>query len=153
MKLFRCIDRNLHQLIITFNNFTDFVMSDEIFFNHQNYCVHVKLYLTLRHVIKHADIDLLRYSLRKITVAFQSEAIESSKYVKTFLHLLHVIDSPTASVKLQEAILVSSLINLQKQFDTNFETDKLLKLLNLNLKIFQREHSLFSNNHQKYLER
>ena len=49
MKLFRCIDRNLHQLITTFNNFTDFVMSDEIFFNHQNYCVHVKLYLTLHH--------------------------------------------------------------------------------------------------------
>ena len=100
MKLLRYIDRNLHQLITTFNNFTNFVMSDEIFLNHQNYCVHVKLYLTLRHVIKYADIDLFRYSLRKIAVAFQFEAIESSKYVKTFLRLFHVIDSPTAFVKL-----------------------------------------------------
>ena len=128
-------------------------MSDEIFFNHQNYCVHVKLYLTLRHIIKHADIDLLRYSFRKIAVAFQFETIESSKYVKAFLRLFHVIDFSTIFVKLQKTILISSLINLQKQFDTNFETDRLLKLLNLNLKIFQRERFLFSNNHQKYLER
>ena len=75
-------------------------MFDEIFLNHQNYYVHVKFYLTLRHVIKHADIDLFRYSFQKIVVVFQFEAIESSKYVKTFLRLLHVIDFSTTFVKL-----------------------------------------------------
>ena len=147
MKLLCCIDRNLHQFITIFNNFTNFVIFDEIFFNHQNYCVHVKLYLTFRHVIKHVDIDLFRYSFRKIVVAFQFKAIESSKYVKIFLRLFHVIDFSTVFVKLQEIILINSLINLQRQFDTNFKTDKLLKLLNLNFKIFQRKRFLFSNNY------
>ena len=113
----------------------------------------MKLYLTFRHIIKHVDIDLLQYSFQKIIVAFQFETTESSKYVKTFLRFFHVIDFSTTFKKLQKVILINSLINLHEQFDINFETNKFLKLLNLNFKIFQRKRTLFLNNHQQYFER
>ena len=74
----------------------------------------MKLYLTFRYIIKHVDIDLLRYSLRKIVIAFQFKTIESSKYVKIFLHFLHVIDFSKTFENLQKVILVSSLINLHE---------------------------------------
>jgi len=38
--------------------------------------------------------------------------------------------------KLQDAILINNLVNFQNRENFNFEIDQLLKLLNLNLKLF-----------------
>ena len=125
---------------------------DEQFHNHQNYCTYVELYLTLRYAIKHADIGLLRYALRHITVIFQAEAADTPKYAQALLYVLHLVDSPAATMRLQECVLSNSLVNLQGAKDSNFELDRLLELLNNNLKALQQERSYFSKNSDTLLE-
>jgi hypothetical protein len=125
---------------------------DQEFENHQHYCAHVELYLTIRYAIKHADIGLLRYALRHVTIIFQASAAGTPKYAQALLHTLHTIDSPAATIKLQDAILMNGLANLRGDGNSNFETDRLLELLNNNLKAFQQERSYLSKNSDTLLE-
>ena len=125
---------------------------DQEFRNHQNFCAHVELYLTLRYAIKHADIGLLRRALRQVMMMFQAESAGTPNYAQVLLRVLHMTDSPAATLELQDAILANSLVNLRGNEDSNYETDRLLELLNNNLKTFQRERSFFSKNSDKLLE-
>jgi hypothetical protein len=49
--------------------------------------MHVEVYLTLSHALKHADTGLLRYALRHTAVIFQAEAVEIPKYANALLHI------------------------------------------------------------------
>lgn len=51
---------------------------DQQYQNHQHFCAHVEIYLTLKYAIKHADIGLLRYALRFVTIVFQAEVAGTS---------------------------------------------------------------------------
>lgn len=120
--------------------------------NHQNFCSHGETYLTLKHAIKMADIGLIRYVLRKVTVMFQAKVAATPNYAKALLRMMHLVDSPAATKELQDAVLSNGLVNLQGESNTNFEVDRLLEMLNLNLKTFQRERSHFSPNSDQLLE-
>ena len=111
-------------------------ITDEEFYNHQVFCSHVEIYLTLRHAIKYADIGLLRYSLRQCAVIFQSKEASTPMYGRALLYTLHLVDSPASDPQLQDFILANSLVNLRGAADSNFELDRLLELLNNSLKIF-----------------
>jgi hypothetical protein len=124
---------------------------DEQFNNHQNFCAHVESYLILRYAIKYVDIDLLRHALRKITVMFQSRCADTSKYAQVLLYTLHTIDSIVSVTRLQNVILMNEIVNLRDQLDSNFETDRFLKLLNNNLKSFQKERTISSKNDDELL--
>ncbi len=125
---------------------------DEHFNNHQNYCAHVETYLILQYAIKYANIDLLCYALRHMTVMFQTETAETLKYEQTLLYILYLIDSAIMMTRLQECMLINSLMNLQDVEDFNFELNRLLELLNNNLKTFQRKRSSFTKNSDQMLE-
>ena len=127
-------------------------LCDQQFENHQNFCAHVESYLTLRYAIKHADIGLLRHALRHVTLIFQARVASTPKYAQALLYTLHTVDSPASSDRLQEAILMNGLVNLRGAEDSHFETDRLLELLNNNLKVFQQERSYFSKNSDQLLE-
>ena len=127
-------------------------VQDQEFQNHQNFCANVEVYLTLRYAIKHADIGLLRHALRRVTMVFQAEVAGTPNYSYALLRVLHMVDSPAASVELQDSILANSLVNLRGGDNTNFEVDRLLELLNNNLKAFQKERSYFSPNSDRLLE-
>ena len=114
--------------------------------------MHVEVYLTLRHAIKYADISLLRYVLRHIAVVFQAEAAETPKYAYTLLYIIYLTDSPTATIRLQEAVLANSLVNLQGDADLYFKLDRLLELYNNSLKAFQQERLYFSKYSNRLLE-
>ena len=148
----KSISKKIHRPLPTTYADIEPPMLDEQFNNHQNYCTHVELYLTLRYAIKHADIGLLRYALRHATVIFQAEAAGTPKYAQALLYLLHLTDSPAAAIRLQECVLANSLVNLQGAADSNFELDRLLELLNNSLKAFQQERSYFSKNSDRLLE-
>ena len=124
---------------------------DQQYENHQNFCSHVETYLTLKHAIETADIGLLRHVLRKVTIIFQAKVGGTPNYGQALLRMLHATDSPAATVVLQDAILANSLVNLKGLKNSSFPTDKLLELLNLNLKTFQRERSQFSKNSDELL--
>lgn len=126
---------------------------DEQFHNHQVFCSHVEIYLSLRYAIKHADIGLLRLALRHSAVIFQAAAAGTPKYARALFHTLHLVDSPAADIQLQEFILANSLVNLRGAADSNFELDRLLELLNNSLKAFQQERSYFSKYSDDLLQR
>ena len=125
---------------------------DQQFQNHQHFCAHVEIYLTLKHAIKYADIGLLRHALRAVTVIFQAEIAGTPKYAQALLYTLHLVDSPAAAIELQECVLANSLVNLRGNADTNFELDRLLELLNNNLKAFQYDRSYYSKHSDILLE-
>lgn len=125
---------------------------DQEFENHQNYCALVEIYLTLKYAIKHGDIYLLRHVLRRVAVVFQADVAGTPKYRQALLYTLHLIDTPAASTRLQDCVLMNSLVNLQGVNDSNFELDRLLELLNNSLKAFQQERSYFSKNSDLLLE-
>ena len=131
---------------------TETPIRDEQFHNHQKYCSHVEAYLTLRYSIKHADIGLLRLALRQVTILFQAPAAHAPKYAQALLYVYHLVDSPAASIKLQDCVLTNSLVNLRGSTDSNFELDRLLELLNNNLKAFQQERSYYSKYSDTLLE-
>ena len=125
---------------------------DQQFQNHQNFCDHVESYLTLRYAIKYADIGLLRHALRHATVIFQASVAGTPKYAQALLYTLHAIDSSAATIRLQESILMNSLVNLRGDEESSFETARLLEILNNNLKMFQHERSYFSKYSDTLLE-
>ncbi|KAL2051285.1 hypothetical protein ABVK25_008534 [Lepraria finkii] len=114
--------------------------------------MHVEVYLTLRHAIKYTDIGLLRYALRHIAVVFQAEAAETPKYAHALLYIIYLTNSPAATIRLQEAVLANSLVNLQGDADSYFKLDRLLELCNNSLKAFQQERSYFSKHSDRLLE-
>ena len=126
--------------------------TDQEYENHQNFFVHVEAYFTLRYTIKHADIGLLRYALRRVTVIFQAQTSGTPHYAQALLHTLHMVDTLAATMKLQNAILANGLVNLRGENDSNFETDLLLELLNNNLRAFQHERTYFSKNNDSLLQ-
>ena len=125
---------------------------DQQYQNHQHFCAHVEIYLTLKYAIKHADIGLLRYALRLTTVVFQADVAGTPKYAQALLYTLHMVDSPASSTELQNCVLANSLVNQRGKSDTNFELDRLLELLNNNLKAFQYDRSYFSKHSDILLE-
>ena len=125
---------------------------DQQFQNHQNFCDHVESYLTLRYAIQYADIGLLRHALRHTTVIFQASVAGTPKYAQALLYTLYAIDSSAATIRLQESILMNSLVNLRGDEESSFETDRLLEILNNNLKTFQHERSYFSKYSDTLLE-
>ena len=125
---------------------------DQEFHNHQKYCALVEIYLTLRYAIKYADIGLLRHALRDTAIVFQAAAARAPKYGHALLYTLHLVDSPAATMRLQECVLTNSLVNLEGAEDSNFELDRLLELLNNNLKAFQQERSYYSKDSDTLLE-
>ena len=152
MSLLRRLNEKIHASSFLCSFAIQSSIIDQKFRNHQNFCAHVKMYLTLKRAIKFADIDLLRHALRKIIVIFQTKMIETSNYAQTLLRVLHLIDSSIVTKKFQNVILINSLINLQRSVNTNFEVDKLVKLLNLHLKTFRRDRSVFFKHSDKLLE-
>ncbi|KAL8635581.1 MAG: hypothetical protein Q9228_006941 [Teloschistes exilis] len=126
---------------------------DQEFENHQNFCAHVEQYLTLRYAIKFADIGLLRLCLRTITLMFQSSHAGTPKYSQALLYLVHTTDTVAAHPQLQDAILANSLVNTRGATDSNYETDRLLEILNNNLKVFQQERSYFSRDSDTNLQK
>lgn len=127
-------------------------ITDKQFNNHQKYCTHVEAYLILRYAIKHTDIDLLKHSLRIVTVMFQSRNANALKYAQALLFTLHTIDSLAFAVRLQKIILTNDLINLRDESNLNLEIDCFLKLFYNNLKVFQQEKSYFSKNSDELLQ-
>ena len=125
---------------------------DQEFENHRHFCAHVEVYLTLRYAIKHADIGLLRYALRHTAILFQAEVAGTPKYARALLYTLHLVDTPAASIRLQNCVLSNSLVNLKGGEDTNFEVDKCLELLNNLLKAFQNDRSYYSKHSDQLLE-
>ena len=107
--------------------------------------------MTLKHVIETVDINFLRHVLRKVTIIFQIKINDTSNYNQTFLRMLHATDFFAVIMILQNVIFVNNFVNLKKLKNLSFLIDKLLKLLNLNLKIFQRERFQFSKNSDKFL--
>ena len=75
---------------------------------------------------------------------FQASVAGTPKYAQALLYILHAIDSSAATIRLQESILMNSLVNLRGDEESSFETDRLLEILNNNLKTFQHERSYFS---------
>ena len=65
--------------------------------------------------------------------------------------MLHATNFLVIIMILQNVILVNNFVNFKKLKNLNFSIDKLLKLLNLNLKIFQRKRSQFSKNNDEFL--
>lgn len=63
-----------------------------------------------------------------------------------------MVDSPAATIELQDCILANSLVNMRGNADTNFELDRLLELLNNNLKAFQYDRSYYSKHSDILLE-
>ena len=56
------------------------LMKNEIAKNHLRFIRHMNAYLQLTYVIKHEDIDLLRYALRDVCVMFQTSKDSTYKY-------------------------------------------------------------------------
>jgi hypothetical protein len=115
---------------------------DDHWLNHTRYCNHVETYLLLSYAIKNADIGLLRRALRECCIMFQSKVGGTTNYGRELIRQIHLVDSSAASEELQRAVLVNSLVNLHSEGvneATNFETDRLLELLNNTLKYFRRE--------------
>ncbi len=146
LQVLNSISDKIHWFSIMTKVIVESSACDEHFNNHQNYCAYVETYLTLWYAIKYANIDLLRYALRYMTVMFQTETIETLKYKQTLLYILHLTDSTIAMTRLQECMLINSLMNLWSIEDFNFELNWLLELLNNNLKMFQRKQFSFTKN-------
>ena len=107
--------------------------------------------MTFKHVIETADINFLRHVLRKITIIFQIKINNTLNYDQTLLHMLHATNFFAATIILQNVILANNFVNLKKLNNSSFLIDKLLKLLNLNLKIFQQKRFQFSKNSDEFL--
>lgn len=125
---------------------------DEQLANHQRFCFHVEVYLTLSHAIKHADIGLLRHALRLCAVIMQSGCAGMPKYAPALLYVLHLVDSLAASPQLQRCVLANSLVNLQGGVDSNFELDRLLELINNNLRAYQTERAYYAISSDELLQ-
>lgn len=65
---------------------------------------------------------------------------------------MHTIDSSTSIFKFQNAIFINDFVNLQNEKKFNFKIDKLLKLLNNNLKIYQQKQFYFFKNNDILFE-
>ena len=65
--------------------------------------------------------------------------------------MLHATNFFVVTMILQNVILVNNFVNFKELKNSSFSIDKLLKLLNLNLKIFQRERFQFSKNNDELL--
>ncbi|MCJ1356189.1 MAG: hypothetical protein MMC33_006183 [Icmadophila ericetorum] len=146
------ISDTIHAPLPTAAPETQAPVHDQQFHNHQKYCSHVEIYLTLRYAIKHADIGLLRHALLNTAVVFQAAAAGTPKYAHALLYTLHLVATPAPTLDLQNCILESGLVNLGGAEDTNFELDRLLELLNNSLKVFQQERSYYSKNSDTLLE-
>ena len=68
------------------------------------------------------------------------------------LYTLHLVDTPAATVKLQDSVLANSLVNLKGLQDSNFELDRLLELLNNSLRCYQQERSYYSIHSDELLQ-
>ena len=61
-------------------------------------------------------------------------------------------DSSAATIRLQKCVLANNLINLRDVENSNFELNRLLELLNNNLRAFQKKRSHFSKNDDQLLK-
>ena len=109
----------------------------------------MKFYFLLKHAIKFADIELLRYVIRNCMIIFQIKVDDVSQYDRELIKLVHLIDNNVASFELQRVVFINEFVNLYRRLDYNFETDRLLKLLNNVLKYFQRERFFYVYNNDK----
>ncbi len=76
-------------------------------------------------------------------IMFQADAAGTHNYARDLLRLSHLTDSSASASELQRAVLTNSLVNLHERTEYEFETDRLLELLNNSLKAFQHGAILF----------
>jgi len=120
---------------------------DMEFVNHLRYIEAVEPYIVLKQAIKHADIGLLRKAIARCCVNFHGSS--SKNYAREMLHLHRLSATNAADPALQQAILSCGLVNLRGKPDSFFEADRLVELLNLQLKelMWTRGNSTFDVEH------
>jgi hypothetical protein len=120
---------------------------DMEFVNNLRYIEIVEPYVVLKHAIKHADIGLLKRAVARCCVIFHGST--SKNYARELLHLYRLTATKAADPILQRAILSCGLVNLRGKANTFFEADRLVELLNLQLKelMWTRGNSTFDVDH------
>lgn len=120
---------------------------DMEFVNHLRFIEAVEPYVVLKHAIKHADIGLLRKAIARCCVVFHGSS--SKNYAREMLHLYRLSATNAADPALQQAILSCGLVNLRGKPNSFFEADRLVELLNLQLKelMWARGNSTFNVEH------
>jgi hypothetical protein len=116
---------------------------DMEFVNHVRFIQVVEPYVVLKHAIKHGDIGLLRKAIVQCCVVFHGTSTKN--YARELLHLHRLTATKAADPVLQRAILGCGLVNLRGKADSFFEADRLVELLNLQLKelMWARGNSTF----------
>lgn len=116
---------------------------DMEFVNHVRYLKVVQVYIILKYSIKHADIGLLKRAIAWCCLLFNGST--SRNYAQGMLYLYRLIATDACDPELRRAILSCGLVNLRGKPDTFFEADRLVELLNLQLKelLWARGNSTF----------
>jgi hypothetical protein len=117
--------------------------TDMEFVNHARYLLVIKVYIVLKHSIKHADIGLLKRAIAWCCLIFNGST--SKNYAHEMLYLYRLIATNACDPVLRRGIISCGLVNLRGKPDTFFEADRLVELLNLQLKelLWSRGNSSF----------
>lgn len=104
--------------------------------------------MTLCYAIKNGDTGLLKHTLREFCIILQLLVLSKPKYAKAILRQVHIFDTKSANLVLQEAYLGNGLVNFKGQPGIFYEINLLLEHQNGEFEHFQsnRGLSLWENN-------
>ena len=104
-----------------------FLVIDEQFNNHRNFCHQVKLYFTLQYVIKYIDIELFRYALKRVIVIFQNS--KTFKYAQKLFWIIHICDISTTIIKLQKNYFFERFCEFTWEFKLEFRIESFFEIV------------------------
>ena len=105
---------------------------DYEFSAHAKFLQQMKIYKTFKYVVKHANVDLIKWVLMQCCLLFHES--DKFKYIFLSLYMIWLTQTNAASKELQDAILANSLVNLCDTNDEWFEMNRLNEFFNLQMK-------------------
>jgi hypothetical protein len=113
---------------------------DDEWQNHIRFIQHTQIYLLLKWSIKHADLKLLRQSLRLCCIIFQAPSGAAGNYARELIRYLNWVDTDATEKELQDAILANALVNPGGRKDSFYPFDRHLEHLNLQIRNSLNDH-------------
>ena len=103
-------------------------------------------YKTLKYIIKHADISLIKKVISVCCILFENN--RQTNYTFEILYFFHFISISICDDVLQQVILSNNLINIKNKTDTWKKIDIFMKHFNLQLKqlFWTHKNSIFDIN-------
>ena len=105
---------------------------DHEFSAHAKFLQQMKTYKTLKYVIKHADVNLIKHALTQCCVLFHES--DHIKYIFLSLYMIWLTQINAANKSLQSVILTNELVNLHDIKNSWFEMNRLNEFFNLQMK-------------------